>query len=94
MTIDLTDPMKKETAFRNDVSHSQIGIELDGTTFLNAFGKGLGQAYHIEQKIPLEQIQINTQRCWHLFCEISKTVSPWRYKQLLSTLQSASDPAP
>jgi hypothetical protein len=83
--------LEMEYSFRNDVVHSLIGINTDGSAFLNSFGKGFGQARHVETKISLEDVQTNTQRCWSLFSEISQVLNPVRWQALLATLVDAKD---
>jgi len=81
------DRLKTEYDFRNKVSHAQIGVNLDGTAYLNEIGRGFGQASHIAHKITIPEIETNTQRCWKLFGELSEMLNPQRLAVFLATLE-------
>jgi hypothetical protein len=91
---ELDQKLKSEYSFRNDIAHSTIGINLDGSAFLNSFGKGFGQAKHVQRKISLTEIQEATQRCWQLFNLMASIFTPSRHQALLATLVDEKDPEP
>jgi len=90
---DLDQKLKAEYAFRNDVVHSQIGINVDGRAYFNAVGKGFGQARHVQSRISVPEIQSATQRCWQLFHQVASTFTSSRHQALLATLIDEKAPA-